>query len=99
MTISYDDIGWGAYASLSVGLESNMTQINRKTESFLDVLSSCGGLMRALYLITSLLMGSYNRHALNFFLTHNLVRFVASKSDNKDRMNSKEEEFKSQYLA
>ena len=72
----------GAYAVLSIGLESNLNLINRKTESFLDVLSSCGGLMRALNIITSLLMVSYNKHALNFFLTRNLVRFVASKFDN-----------------
>ena len=71
-----------------------MNQINRKTESFLDVLSSCGGLMRALYIITSLLMGSYNRHALNFFLTHNLVRFVASKFVKNDKIDEKEAAFK-----
>ena len=54
--------------------------------------------MRALYIITALIMGSYNRHALNFFLTQNLVRFVASKFAKSDRVDEREALFKSQYL-
>ena len=63
------DISWGPLARINILLKKEMDEINRKTESLLDVLSSCGGLMRALTIIASFLVGSYNRYALNSFLT------------------------------
>ena len=79
---NFYDISWGPLFRIVVGLKSDLIQINRKTESLLDVLSSCGGLMRALTIIAQILIKSYNTYALKSLLADNLVRFVPSQSAN-----------------
>ena len=59
-----------------------MTQINRKTESLLDVLSSCGGLMSYLMFFANIIVNPYNKYVLASLLTSNLVRYVPSESSN-----------------
>ena len=76
-----------------------MTQINRKTESFLDLLSSCGGLMRALTVFFSIIVNPYNKYVLTSLLTSKLVRYVPSESYNSHQVThqdreTKESEFK-----
>ena len=80
-----------------------MTQIDRKTESLVDVLSSCGGLMRALTVIIGIIVSPYNKHALNSLITLNLVRYVPSTSskilDKHNNKKSRKEEFIKKYVA
>ena len=99
------DITWGPIARFSVYLQSDITRINRKTDSLLDVLSSMGGLIRALTVFGSILVSPYNGYALKSLLTLNLVRVVPSESPNSDQgggqkgdRNSRLEEFKSKYF-
>ena len=73
---------WGPLARFSVYLQSDITRITRKTDSLLDVLSSMGGLIRALTVIGAILVAPYNGYALKSLLTSKLVRFVPSKSSN-----------------
>ena len=58
-----------------------MTKINRKTGSLLDILGTCGGLMRALTVITSLLINPYTLYALKSQIALNLVRIIPSNKD------------------
>ena len=101
-------ITWGPLARFSVYLQSDITRITRKTDSLLDVLSSMGGLVRALTVFGSILAAPVNGYALKSLLTLNLVRIVPSqssnsnqgggeKSDNNDT-NARQEDFKSKYL-
>ena len=76
------DIYWGPLFRLNIHLEHEITEINRKTESFFDVLGSAGGLMRALTVFVSILVSPFNKHALKSLLALNLVRFVPSESSN-----------------
>ena len=95
MTSELTNISWGPLARFTIRLESNMNQINRKTESLLDVVSSCGGLMRALTVFVSILVSPYNKYVLDSLLTLNLVRFVPSKSSNsilKEQKDKKQRE-------
>ena len=59
-----------------------MKKITRKTNSLLDWAGACGGFLEALKVIGTLLISSYNSHALKSILALNLVRFVPSKSIN-----------------
>ena len=47
-----------------IGLKGDITKINRKTGSLLDLLGSCGGLMRALTVFGSVLVHPYTLYAL-----------------------------------
>ena len=73
---------WGPLLRMNIYLDSEITEINRKTESLLDVLGSAGGLFRALTVFVSILVSPYNKYALKSLLTFNLVRFVPSESSN-----------------
>ena len=55
-----------------------MIQINRKTETLLDLLSACGGLFRALIVISEILINPYTLYALQAHLAVNLVRSIPS---------------------
>ena len=72
------DISWGPFARVAIGFESNKTQINRKTDSLLDVVGTIGGFFEALRVTGELLVGNYTRYTLKTFLALSLVRFVAS---------------------
>ena len=61
-------------------LNDEMIQINRKTESLLDVFSSCGGLLRALMVSIGIIVSPYNKYVLKSLLTLNLVRYIPSES-------------------
>ena len=79
-----------------------MININRKTESLLDVASSCGGLMRALMVFTSILVSPYNQYVLKSLMTANLVRFIPSESSSSNQnghkdVKERESEFKSKF--
>ena len=78
MNRELSDITWGPLARFSLRLNNGMIDINRTTESLIDVLSSCGGLLRALMVILNVVVGPYNRYVLHSLLTLNLVRFVPS---------------------
>ena len=90
LTSTLDDISWGPLARIVVELQSDMDQMNRKTESMLDLLGVCGGLLRALTVIGSYIVSSYNQHALSSFLTKSLVRFVPSQSKTDFAQNKNE---------
>ena len=47
MTQNIVDITWGPLAAIRFSLNGDLTQINRKTDSFLDVMGDCGGLYGA----------------------------------------------------
>ena len=47
-----------------IGLNNDLIKINRKTGSLLDLLGTCGGLMRALTVIGSVLVNPYTIFAL-----------------------------------
>ena len=55
-----------------------MIQINRKTETLLDLLSMCGGLFRALNVIFENMISPYTLYALQAHLAVNLVRYIPS---------------------
>ena len=76
------DISWGPLVRFSIRIESDMIEINRKTDSLFDVLGSCGGLIRALTVFVSILVSPYNKYVLESLLLANLVRFVPSESSN-----------------
>ena len=77
-----------------------MIDINRKTESIIDVLSASGGLLRALMVITNIFVGPYNRFVLHSLLTVSLVRFVPSQhSGVQQGRYQREFEFKQKYIA
>ncbi len=61
-----------------------MIQINRKTESFFDALSDCGGLMRALYNIGMFLINPYTLYALKAHIALHLIKFVPSAAKTKN---------------
>ena len=63
-----------------IGLKSDLLQINRKTGSFFDLLSLCGGYMRSLNFIGSFFINPYTMYVLKAHLATNLVRFVPSSS-------------------
>ena len=61
-----------------IGLRSDATEIKRKTGNIFDLLGICGGLMRALTIIVSVLLNPYTLYTLKSHLASNLVRFVPS---------------------
>ena len=52
-----------------VGLKGDLSKINRKTGSLLDLLGTCGGLMRALTVFGSILVNPYTLYALKSQIT------------------------------
>ena len=68
-----------------IGLKSDLIQIKRKTGSILDLLSACGGLFRAFYIIGEALINPYTLYALKAHLALNLVRYIPSKNSNNDK--------------
>ena len=68
----------GNIFDIEISLHSDLIQINRKTESLLDILSACGGLMRALNAIVMVLLNPYTLYALKAHLALYLVRFIPS---------------------
>ena len=79
------DLTWGPLLRFNIYLEDEITEINRKTESFFDALSFAGGLMRSLTVFASILVSPYNKYSLKSLLTLNLVRFVPSESSNSKK--------------
>ena len=78
-----------------------MIQINRKTETILDLLSACGGLMRALNAIGEIIINPYTLYALQAHLAMNLVRYIPSTqsaNNQKGKISSKKEQFEEKYL-
>ena len=67
------------FIKLDIGLKSDLVQIKRKTGSFLDLLSACGGLFRAFNIIGEALINPYTLYALKAHLALHLVRFIPSK--------------------
>ena len=68
----------GNFFEINIGIKSDMIQINRKTETLLDLLSACGGLFRALNALCENLINPYSLYALQAHLALNLVRFIPS---------------------
>ena len=62
-----------------------MIKITRMTDSILDLLGNCGGFMEALKIIGKILIFSYNAHAFNSTLAHNLFRFVPKKENKSEQ--------------
>ena len=59
------DLGsYDALFEINIGLNSDLTKINRKTGSLLDLLGTCGGLLRALTVLGSVLVNPYTLYAL-----------------------------------
>ena len=69
-------MSWGPFFEFWIGVKSDMIKITRKTDSIIDLLGNCGGVLEALIIIGNLLVFSYNAHALESILARNLVRFV-----------------------
>ena len=61
--------------------------INRKSSTILDLLGICGGLIRALTIIVSVLLNPYTSYTLKSHLATNLVRLVPSKPLSKPTNN------------
>ena len=47
-----------------IGVKSDITKINRKIDSFADLLGNCGGLMSYLTALGSVLVNPYTLYAL-----------------------------------
>ena len=75
-----------------MGLRSDATEIKRKTGTVLDLLGICGGLLRALTAIISIVINPYTLYALESYLAVNLVRFVPSSTSEERKKKKKKDE-------
>ena len=61
-----------------IGVNSDVTSINRKSSTIFDLLGICGGLLRALTVAASVFINPYTLYTLKSHLATNLVRLVPS---------------------
>ena len=74
------DLSSGPLFKMWIGLRSDATEIKRKTGNIFDLLGICGGLMRALTIIVSVVINPYTLYVPESHLALNLVRLVPSTS-------------------
>ena len=85
------DLSSGPLFKMWIGLRSDATEIKRKTGTLFDLLGICGGLMRALTIITTVAINPYTLYVLESHLALNLVRLVPSTSSKLQKESDKQE--------
>ena len=73
-----------AYAKIRIKVNQEILIINRKTDSLLDWLGDCGGLLDGLQFLGRIILNPYTVYSLQSFLSFLLVRYIPSKKTKKN---------------
>ena len=68
---------------MRLNLNADLRTINRKTDSLLDWLAACGGVLKALMITGKFILEFYAVYRIRSKLTSLFIKFLPSNSDSK----------------